>query len=203
MIDVNLSMIEPKLALFQVQVERVWVHATAFGEPSLGITPEPFNPVDMAAGSHKFSDSVINSQMLRVTQVDKAIVGAPSVAMDDAIQADFASNDALERISGHIRYNLGVDFSIALVDAKHDRFAPSTTSANTFGPPSSEVGLVDFDVSGKRRLVLAVFSDSSADGHKVGVDCVATQTGQFGDLGCVQIQAKELENLSEYSLRNS
>ncbi len=203
MIDINLSMIEPKLALLQVQVERVRVHATAFSEPRFSITPEPFDPVDMAAGSHKFSDSVIDPQMLRITQVDKAIIGAPSVAMDDAIQADFASNDALERISGHIRHNLGVDFSIALVDAKHDRFAPSTTSANTFGPPSSEVGLVDFDMTGERGLVLAVFGDSSADGHKMGVDCVATQTGQFGDLGGVQIQAKELENLSELSLRNS
>lgn len=203
MIDINLPMIEPKLALLQVQVERVWVHATAFGEPRLGITPEPFDPVDMAAGSHKFSNSVIDSQMLSITQVDKSIVGAPPVAVNDAIQADFASYDALEGISGHIWNNLGIDFSITLVDAEYDRFATSTSSANAFGPPSSEVGLVDFDVSGKRGLVLAVFGDSSADGHKVGVDCVATQAGQFGDLGCVQIQAKELENLSEFSLRNS
>jgi hypothetical protein len=141
--------------------------------------------------------------MLRVTQVDKSIVGAPSVVMDDTIQADFASYDALERISVHICHNLGVNFSIALVDAKHECFATSTTSANTFGPPSSEVGLADFNVTGKRGLVLAVFGNSSADGHKVGVDCVATQTGQFSDLGNVQIQAKELENLPELGLQNS
>jgi hypothetical protein len=203
MIDINFPMIEPKLALLQVQVERVWVHAPAFSEARLGITPKPFDPVDMAAGSNKFSDSVIDSQMLGVAQVYKTIIRTPAVAVDDAIQADFASNDALKRVSRHIRHNLGVDFSFALVDAEYDRFATSTTSANTFGPPSSEVGLVDFYMTGERGLVLAVFGDSSADGHKVGVDCVAAQAGQFGDLGGVKIQAKELENLSEFSLRNS
>jgi hypothetical protein len=55
MIDINLPMIEPKLALFQVQVERVRVHATAFGESRFSITPEPFDPVDMDAGSNKNS----------------------------------------------------------------------------------------------------------------------------------------------------
>jgi hypothetical protein len=203
MIDINLPMIEPKLALLKVQVECVRVHAPAFSEARLGITPEPFDPVDMAAGSYKFTGTVIDSQMLRVAQVDKAIVRTPPIAVDDTIQADFASYDALERVSRHIWHNLGVDFSIALVDAEHDRFSTRTSSANAFGPPSSEVRLVDFDVSGERRLVLAVIGDSSADGHEMGVDCVAAQAGQFGDLGGVQIQAKKLENLSEFSLRDS
>jgi hypothetical protein len=203
MIDIILPMIEPKLALLQVQVERIRVHAPAFSESRLGITPEPFDPVDMAAGSYKFTDAMIDSQMLRVAQVDKPVVGAPPIAVNDTIQADFASYDALKSVSRHIWHNLGVDFSIALVDAEHDCFSTRTSSANAFRPPSSEVGLVDFDVSGKRGLVLAVIGDSSADGHKVGVDCVAAQAGQFGDLGGVKIQAKELENLSELSLRNS
>jgi len=35
--------------------------------------------------------------------------------MDDAIQAEFASNSALEGIYGHIWNKPGIDFSIALV----------------------------------------------------------------------------------------
>jgi len=43
--EVNLSMIEPKLGLFQVQDERVRVHATAYGEPRLVISPDPLIPL--------------------------------------------------------------------------------------------------------------------------------------------------------------
>ncbi len=166
MIDINHPIFEPKLALLQLQVERVYVHGTAFGEPRLGITPEPFYAVDVAACTHKISDSMINSQMLRATQVDKSIIGATAVAVDDAIQAVFATYE---------------DFSRSFCPGHHVR--------EFLWPPSSEVGFVDFEMTGKRGLVLAVFGDSSAYEHKVGVYCVSTQAGQFGDLFGAQIQA--------------
>jgi hypothetical protein len=203
MVDFHISLFEPKLELSQVQVECVWVHAPAYVEARLGTTPEPFDPVDMAAGSYKITGTVIDSLMLRVAQVDKAIVRSPAVSVEDTIQADIANYGALERVSRHIWHNHGVDFSIALVDAVHNRFSTRTSSANAFVAPRSEIRLVDFDVSRKWALILAVIGHSRADGDYVGVDCVAAHAGQYGDLGGVQIQTKELENLSEFSLRNS
>lgn len=46
-------------------------------------------------------------------------------------------------------------------------------------------------------IVLVDIGDSRADGHKVGVYCVAAQAGRLGNLAGVQILAKELENLSK------
>jgi acetylornithine deacetylase/succinyl-diaminopimelate desuccinylase-like protein len=69
MIDINLPMIEPKLALFQAQVGCVRVHTAALGKPSHGKTPVPIDRVDMASGMYKFTDSLNDPQMLRVTQV--------------------------------------------------------------------------------------------------------------------------------------
>jgi hypothetical protein len=108
--------------------------------------------------------------MLRVTKVDKATVKVHGVVANYAIQADIDSYDVLECISRHIRHNLSIDFSIELVDAEHVRFATRTSSANAFGTPSTEVGLVDFNMACERKLVLAVFGDSSGDGSMITTD---------------------------------
>lgn len=73
MIDIKLSMIEPKIALLQMQVERVRVHAPAFSEARIGLA-----------------------------QVHKAIVRTPTVAEDDTIQAYFTSHNALDRVSRYV-----------------------------------------------------------------------------------------------------
>lgn len=47
-------------------------------------------------------------------------------------------------------------------------------------------------------MVLVVFGDSIVYSRKVVVNHVANHTQQFDDLSGFQIQAKELENLSEF-----
>ena len=117
-------MVETQRALFQVQVHRASVHATAFGKPRLGITPEPFDLVDVAAGMNKISDSLIDPPMYRVTQVDKSIVGAPPVAVDDAIQTDFNLNNDWEGVSGHVWHNPGIALSYRPYGCRTRLFCP-------------------------------------------------------------------------------
>lgn len=164
------------------------------------IAPEAFDAVDK--GSPLSNSFLFGHGDMRPAQ-PKTGVSPVFVSVVQAADGGVCVDNGQQFDSATCRNGKRSNMPIPLVDAEYDRFATSTTSANTFGPPSTEVRLVDFDVAGDGGLVLAVFGDSSTDGHKVGVDCVAAQAGRFGDLGGVKIQAKELENLSELSLRNS
>ena len=54
MIQILLPMIEPKLAFFQVLVERMLIHITKSIQSGFGEAPEAFNAIDMDSASDEF-----------------------------------------------------------------------------------------------------------------------------------------------------
>jgi hypothetical protein len=109
-------MVEPKLTLFQMQVEGARVHAAKANQPGLGVPPESFNAVNVSMPFGKFVLTVIDAQMLAVTDVNQAVVTAPAVRIDDAFEFDFATNNRLQRGFGAIRNDFGVNVTIPLKD---------------------------------------------------------------------------------------
>jgi hypothetical protein len=91
------SEIESKLTLFEVQEKGCRAHSPEPCQSGLGEAPEAFNAVDMSLAPGKFIAAMINSQVLAVTDIDKAIVATPTVGIDDALWCYFAAYNGLQR----------------------------------------------------------------------------------------------------------
>jgi len=199
-VEVITSRVEPELALFQVQVEGGFSHATEPGEASFGETPEALNAVDVGLPFGELVPAVIDSQVLAITDIDQAVVAAPFVGVDHALGFHFAAYDRLQRGFGAVGHDLSVDLAIALEDAEDDRLPRSTASALPLDVSCSEERFIDFDLSSERKLLLGMLSQSFTDRLQETVYGVAVQVGQLGDLGGLQIESEELHKLSEFGL---
>jgi hypothetical protein len=58
-IHVIASLIEPILTLFQVKIELLWFDAMKLMQPTLDITPETLDPVDVMCATHELVRSVL------------------------------------------------------------------------------------------------------------------------------------------------
>ena len=72
-----------------------WGHATESKQARFGIPPETFNSVDAITAFGKFILVMINPKMLTVTNIDKTIIAAPTVRVDDAFEFHSAANNLL------------------------------------------------------------------------------------------------------------
>jgi len=72
---------------------------------------------------------MVHTIVLFVAQVNRAAAAAPAIGVDDAIRIYLATNDGLERLSGTVRHDFGIDTISPLQDAKHGRFPVSTAAA--------------------------------------------------------------------------
>lgn len=196
-------MVEPELTLFQMKIERMFVHTTKSREAGFGEAPEAFNPVDMGSTSGKFIAPMIDPKVLAVADIDQAIVPAPAVGVDDAAKFHASPNDGLERIFPAIRDDLGIHMPIALEDAEHGCLAECTSAPFALDALGAEIRFIDFDLAGKGRLRLTVFGNALTDTAQIPVDGVAVQARQNGDLSRFEIQCKQAHNLAKFRLADS
>ena len=174
-------MIEPELALLQMEVERRAAHAAELDEPSLSHAPEAFYPVDAGRAAGELVAVVAHPVVLLVAHVDDTVVGLQPVGVGHRRQLDAATNNRLETGFFAVRHDLGVDAPVPLVDAEDDGLAPRPAPALAADTPRAEVALVEFDIPAERRLALAVQRDGLADESQVSVDRVAVQPAQRRD----------------------
>jgi len=172
------------------------------GQAGLGITPEALYPVNMASFIGKFILTMVDPEMLLVADVHEPVVASPAVRMDNTFQADAAANDGLEGRPAAIRHDLGIYSPLALKDAENNRFTARSAPSQAFDSSRAEVALVNLDLPQDRRLLLAELGHPPAKSHEVAVYGVPVETGDLGDLGSVQINGKELDQLTEFGLRN-
>ena len=89
----------------------------------LGETPKRFDPINMTRRISKFILPMLDAVMLVVTDIYQAIIATPAVTVNHASGIHFPAYNALKRLFTGIWDNLGVHFSLALEDAKDNRFA--------------------------------------------------------------------------------
>lgn len=120
-VEVVVAVVEAELALFEVQIEVVRVHAAESREPGLGIAPEAFDPVDVVAlhaAAAELVGAVIDPKVLLVPHVHQSVVPRPAVGMDDAADVNMPPYCRTERGPGAVGDDLGVHVTVAFVDAK-------------------------------------------------------------------------------------
>lgn len=169
-------MIEPELALLQMQVERRAAYAAELYEPGLRHVSEAFDAVDVAVAARKLIAVTAHPIMLPVAHMHDVFVRLQTIGIDRGCQFAPAANNRLQTGFFAIRDNFGIDLPIALLDAEDDGFTTFTANALTTHAACSEVTFIEFDLARERRLALAVRGDDAPGQSQITVDRIAIQT---------------------------
>ena len=173
------------------------IHTTETYHPGFCKPPEPLNTVDMGAVPDKFVLPVIDPEMLSIADIDQTIVSTPAIRVDDAVERDTSPDNALQRGFAAVRDDFCIHRAIAFEDPEDGCFAERPAPSLAFDTPGAEVGFVDFDLTGKRRLGLAIFCNTYTNASQIAVNCISVEASDRGDLSGIQIERKEPDNLPE------
>ena len=89
-------MVKSKFAFFQIEIKSVFVQASKSHKPRFCKGPKTFNPINVGMLIYKFVFAVLNTKMLLIAKVYKAIVATPAVRVNNTLKFNAASDDALE-----------------------------------------------------------------------------------------------------------
>ena len=169
----------------------------------LGKTPEALNAVDVVRAARELILSVIDSVMLRVTDIDQTIVTTPAITMDDCLKSNAPANNGLQRGFRAVRRNLRVDFAVTLQETEDGRLARGSATAFTSNTARAEVTFINFDLAGKWRRTLTFFSNALTNLEKDQGDGFTSDTSQLCDIGGREIHRKVAQKLAEFLFGNS
>ena len=130
-IQIIAPLIKPILALFQVQVELLRGDAVKLMQPTLGITPEALDAINVCRAAHELISPVVDPQVLRVTNIYKAVVTAPPVRVDDRFEGYATANNSLQSNLLSVGHDLRIDLALALEEAEDDGLARCATTARS------------------------------------------------------------------------
>src|SRR5437764_7899893 len=140
-----------------MQVEGMRRNAIELLQPSFRARPETFNAIDMTLVISKFIIRMQHPEMLRVANINQAIVTAPTVRMNHGLKRNMSANHLLQRAFAAVRHDLGIDRAITFEDAEDDSLATSSTSSFASDATSAEVRLVHLDLACKGRSTFTFF----------------------------------------------
>ena len=142
-------MVESKLAFLKMQIESGFTHPPEPRKSSFCIAPEAFDAVYMRFALNEMIGGMLNPKMLFVTQVNKAVVATPVIGMDNAVRTHTASDNCLKGLASTVRNNFRVDFTMALENAKYNRFTTRPAASSAFEAAGTEIGLVNLNFARK------------------------------------------------------
>lgn len=203
MTQVFVPMIEPIPALLQVQVESLIGNSIELLKPALGKAPEALDAVDMMLATHKLVLPVIDSEVLRVPDINQTVIATPPVRVDDGFESHATANNGLKSGFLAVGHDLSIDAPVALEDAEDDCFARSTAASLATDPASAEVALVNLDFAERKgRGVLTFFRDAFSDSEKARRHATARQASQMGHVTGRQIKREVAHYLAKFTLAN-
>ena len=195
-------MVEPKLALLEMQMKALFFQAPKTSQAGFGVPPKAFYPIDMTRAASKFIVAMIDPEVLLVSQVHQTVVPSPSIGMDDTLNVDSAPDHGLQGGTAAIRHDLSIDPAFPLENPEDNGLCTRTSAAKTFDSPWPEIAFINLNFASDRGFMLANLNDSLTNRHEVAVHGIPVQPRDRSDLGGVQINGKELNQLPELGLRN-
>lgn len=201
-----MSVVVAELALLEVEVEGVRVHAPEAGHPGLCVAPEALDPVDVVAGDGPAAElvaCVVDPEVLLVSHVHQAVVAREAVRVDDRASVHFPPDRGQNRAFRAVLDDLGVDPPVPLADPEDDGLLPG--AASTLAPDATrpEVTLVDLHVPSEGPLALACLGHALAQAGQQAVDRVAVEPRELGDLDGGKIRRHVPQETAERGLRDS
>jgi len=194
------SVVEPELALFQMQGEGVSGDAVELRQSTFGKTPERLDSVDVMLAPDELVIPVVDPEMFIKTDVYQPVVATPAIGVDDAVNVCPAANDGLQRGFGGIGDNFGVNAITPLEQTEDDGFAKRATPSFAPDAPGTKVRFVRFQFTYQRRALHTPLLHTLADAQINRVDRTHRNASQRGALGSRQIQRKVTHKLTKSRL---
>lgn len=196
-------MIEPILALFEVQVEGAMRDPIELLESALSKAPETLNTINMMLATRELVFTMIDSEVLAVADIYQAVVAAPPVRVDDRPQRDATANNGLQSSLLAVRHNFSVNAPIAHEDAEDDSFSRSATASLAADSTRAEVRFIHCDCAGgEGRSTLTFLRNALSDVEKECGAAAARHPSQLGRGTGRQIEREVTNNLAKFRLRN-
>jgi len=192
-----MSMVEPELALFQMQAEGMFGNAVELRQPAFGKAPERLNAIDVMLSSGEFVVAVADPEMLVKADVHQPVVAASAVGVDDAVDVCLAPDNGLQRGLRSVGDDFGVDAIAAFEQAEDDGLAIGSPPAFAAYPSGSKVGFVGSKLSGQWRAFDAPLAHAASDTQVDAVDRTHRYASQGGAFGGGQVQRKVANNLTK------
>jgi hypothetical protein len=146
---------------------------------------------------------MIDSIMLRVSDINQAIVAAPPVRVDDGSERDATANNGLQSRLFAVWYDLRVNAAVSFEDAEDNGLAGGSAASLATHSASAEVRLVNFDfATGKGRGALTLFSNTLSYLEKDRGNAAARESGQLSCMTGRQIKREVAHELAEFTLSN-
>ena len=117
-------------------------------QPRLGGVQEALDPVDVVRASDELVLAVVDTEVLRVPDIDQPVVAAPAVRVDDDLRRHAATDNGLKRGFLVVRHDLRVDLARALQEAEDNGLARGSAASLAAHAPGTEVALIDLDMAG-------------------------------------------------------
>ncbi len=165
-------------------------------------TPEALNAVDMMRASGKLVLAVMDSVMLRVADINKSVIAAPTITMNNGFRSNATANNGLQCGFRAVRHDLRVDFAVSLEQAKDGRLATGSTSALATNTASAEVTFSNFDLTRERRSSLRFLSDALTNLEKDHGHSFTSDSSQLRDISGAEIHRKVAQQLAEFLFGN-
>src|SRR4051812_12718258 len=103
---------------------------------------------------------MIDSEVLRVSNINQAVITAPPVPVDDRSKRDATTNNGLQGDFLAVRHDFCVNAPITFENAEDNGLAGSATASLASDTASAEIGLVNFNFArGEGRGALTFFRD--------------------------------------------
>ena len=122
-----MPVIKPEFAFLQVKIENFFPEPAKPNQSGFSKAPEALYPIDMCVLVGKFVMGMLDSKVLLIPQIDKAIISSPTIGVDDALKADSTADNSLECRFRAVRDNFRVHLAITLDQAKNNSFPTGST----------------------------------------------------------------------------
>ena len=195
-------MIETEFRFFEVQVEGACWNPIELRESALGIAPEGFDSVNVAVASGEFIGPMINSKVFFVADIDKAVIASPTIAVNDALKGNMASDNSLQCGFATVGYDLCENLPVSFENPKDDRFSTRPAPSLSSNSVRAKVGLVAFNFPLERRLSLAFLGHPLPDSKEDVIDGSHTHPYQKSSVSRSEIERKVPGEAPETRLRN-
>ena len=196
-------MIKSEFTFFQVQSKGTFADTPELIEPPFSDGPKVFNAINMTASVGKFIVAMFDTIVLLITKVYQAIIALESIGIDDRVSIDLLPYNGHQRASGAISDNLSIHFTASLDQPEDNVFAFGPSPSDPPDPARPKVAFVDlYFADVKRTLLLTVLGNPYSNFIKNSINGLSGKTGQFSNFGRLNIQGKQLNNLSKFGFRN-
>ena len=186
-----------------MQVEGAIGNSVELLQATLGVTPEALYPVDVMRAGDELVIAVVDSEVLRVPDIDKAVVAAPAVGVDGGVNRDATANNGLKSSLFTVRHDLSVNRAVAFEDAEDDGLAAGSAASLATQASSAEVRFVNFDFAGReRRGALTLLSNALSYFEKDRGDAAARESCQLSHVTGRQIEREVAHESAHFTLAN-